>query len=287
MVTNNLARNGGERTNGGSRGFTGVDVGVIGVAATRTVDPPYPPRSSWLAMEDYVALIDDRTPMRAWPLPLSSGGVPAVVSTITVHRAQFSAVLVVGLAASESAAVQRRVADSAGPLVIAEIDGVTAALAATVMTLLRSRGVRRQRARVVMTGAEWAPLLGPILIACGVGELTNWHHRDSADHPLSRLMEHNDILMDPNSAAPLSVASDRTLTIPYDPLEFGALVLPGLLGALCGHGAAALDIEHLVAAAHAVALLTPAGQLLPELSEPLLLTTIARHISQTLTDQPR
>ena len=62
----------------GSRGFTGVDVGVIGVAATRTVDPPYPPRSSWLAMEDYVALIDDRTPMRAWPLPLSSGGVPAV-----------------------------------------------------------------------------------------------------------------------------------------------------------------------------------------------------------------
>ena len=126
MVTNNLARSDAERTNEGGRG-TGVDVGVIGVAAARTVDPPVP---SWLAMEDYAALIDDRTPMRAVPLPLSRGGVDTVASAITGHPTRLSAVLIVGLAASESAAVQRRVADTAGPLVIAEIDVVSAALAA-------------------------------------------------------------------------------------------------------------------------------------------------------------
>ena len=42
--------------------------------------------------------------------------------------------------------MQRRVADTAGPLVIAEIDVVSAALAAAVMTMLRSRGVKRERA---------------------------------------------------------------------------------------------------------------------------------------------
>lgn len=96
VVTNKLARNGDEQTDEGGRGFTGVDVGVIGVAAARTADPPYPPRSLWLAMEDYVALIEDRTPMRAWPLPLSRGDVPAVASTIIGQRARWSAVLVVG-----------------------------------------------------------------------------------------------------------------------------------------------------------------------------------------------
>ncbi len=287
MVTNSFAGSDDEATNEGSRGFTGIDVGVIGVATARTVDPPLPQRSSWLAMEDYVALIEDRTPMRALPLPLSRGGVPTVASAIAGFPTRLSAVLVVGLAASESAGVQRQVADTAGPLVIGEIDMVTAALAAAVITVLGSRGVPRERARVVMTGAESAPLLGPILIACGIGDLTTWHNRDAAAYPLNRLMEHNDILIDPNAAAPVQVAPDGTLTIPRDPFEFGALVLPGLLGALCGHSVAALDIEHLAAAANAVARVTPAGQVLPDLNEPMLVTAIAHYVSQTITDRHR
>ena len=89
MATNDLAGNG--RTDNERIRGTDVDVGVIGVAATRTVDPPLPPRSSWLAMEDYVALIDDRTPMYAVALPLSHGGVATVASAITGHPAPLSA----------------------------------------------------------------------------------------------------------------------------------------------------------------------------------------------------
>jgi hypothetical protein len=210
-----------------------------------------------------------------------------VASAITGHPAPLSAVVVIGLAASQAAAVQRRVADSAGPLVIAEVDAVTAVLAAAVMTMLRSRGVERGRARVVMAGAESAPSLGPILIACGIGELTNWHHRDAQDYPLTRLIEHNDILIDPDATASMPLAPEKTLMIPHDPFDFGALVLPGLLGALCGLDVAALDIEHLAAAADAVSLLTPCGQLLPELNEPLLVAAIARDVSQALTDRHR
>src|SRR5882757_4193503 len=172
MVTGDVARSDAEWTDAGSGEFTGVDVGVIGVAAVRTNDPPHPPRSSWLAMEDYVELIADRTPMRAVPLPLATRDLPTVVSTITGLRARLSAVLVVGLSAAESAAVQRRVADAGGPLVITHIDAVTAAVAAAVITTLRSRGVKRARARVVLTDTESLPRLGPTLIACGIGELT-------------------------------------------------------------------------------------------------------------------
>jgi hypothetical protein len=286
MVTEDVGRSDAEWTDEDSSGFTGVAVGVMGVAAIRTVDPPYPPRSSWLAMQDYVELIEDRTPMRAVPLTLSTGDVPTVVSAITGLRARLSAVLVVGLSAAECAAVQRGVVDAGGPLVIAEIDAVTAALAAAVMRMLRSRGVKRQRARVVMAGAESAPLLGPILIACGIGDLTTWHDRDAPDYALSRLMQHNHVLIAPRAVAS-RVAPERTLTIPHDPFDVGALVVPGLLGALCGLDVAALDVEHLAAAALAVAHLTPTGQVLPELDEPLLVTTIARHLSQTLADRHR
>ncbi|MGO9551649.1 hypothetical protein [Mycobacterium sp.] len=287
MVTNNLASNGDEPTPEGGPGFTGVDVGVIGVAATATVDPPHPPRSSWLAVQDYVALLSDRTPMHAVALPLSPGDVGAVGSAITGHRTRLSAAFVVGLGAPESAAVQRWVAEAAGQLVIAEIDVVTAAQAGAVMAMLRSRGVQHQRARVAMAGAESAPLLGPILIACGIGELTSWHPRDAQHYPLNRLMEHNDIVICPKAAAPMLVAWDRPVTIPHDPFDFGALVLPGLLGALCGHGVGELDVLHLAAAAHAVALVTPSLHVLPELNDPRLVSAIAHHVSQTLTDQHR
>jgi len=156
MVTNGVAGTDDEPTNEGSRGFTGIDVGVIGVATARTVDPPLPQRSSWLAMEDYAAVINERTPMRALLLPLSTGGVWTVASAIAGFPTRLSAALVIGLAASESAAVQRQVTDTAGPLVIGEIDIVTATLAAAVITVLGSRGVPRERARVVMTGTESA-----------------------------------------------------------------------------------------------------------------------------------
>jgi hypothetical protein len=97
-------------------------------------------------MEDYVALIEDRTPMRALPTALSRGGVCRVASAIAGFPTRLSAVLVVGLAASEPAAVQRQVADTAGPLVIGEIDMVTATLAAAAITVLGSRKVPRERA---------------------------------------------------------------------------------------------------------------------------------------------
>lgn len=80
---------------------------------------------------------------------------------------------------------------------------------------------------------------------------------------------------------------DRTVTIPDDPLEFGGLIVPGLLAAGYGHGVAELGVAHLAAAAHAVALVTPTLHVLPELNDPRLVSAIAHYVSQTLADQHR
>jgi len=94
--------------------------------------------------EDYVELIADRTPMRAVPMPLSTrepahGGVG--------HHglpARLSAVLVVGLSARSRPQCNAGSPTAGDRAVIAHIDAVTAASAAAVMTILRSRGVKRR-----------------------------------------------------------------------------------------------------------------------------------------------
>lgn len=233
-------------------------------------------------MEEYGALIEGRTPMRALPMPLSRPDVGVVTSAIASLPAQVSAALVIGLPEPATADVQRRLAEHAGPLVISEIDAVTAALAAAALTMLRTRGIPPPRARVVLADADATPLLAPILIACGIGELTAWRECDASEYPLHRLMEHNDILIDPDGAAKRLAPPRTTLSLPHDLFDYGALVVPGLLGALCGHGVAVLDIAHLGATALTLTALSATGKLLPELNAPRLLSAIARNVSLTV-----
>ncbi|WP_301121315.1 hypothetical protein [Mycolicibacterium fortuitum] len=264
----------------------GVHVGVIGVAAPRTLDLPYPARSSWLAMEDYVALLDDRTPMYGIGIPVSVADPAAVASAITSYPWPLSAVFVVGLAESGLAEVARLVTDPHGPLVLGEADVVAVASAAAVLSVLGAQALAPPDARVVV-GGDTPRFLGPLLIACGIGELTTWRPRDAHAYPLARLMTHNDVLITAHSHTPVPPGPARTVAVPADPFEFGALVVPGLLSALCGHGVTTVDTGHLAAAARAVAALAPEGQMLPELNDPRLVGTIARQVSEVIAHRPR
>lgn len=258
----------------------GATVGVFAVNRRPAVDPSVVRRRSSM-IDNYVRLVNDVTVLRAVPLQVT-GQSHAVATALINHSATISAAFVVGLAAPQSAVVQRRVAEAAGPVVLAYVDVVTAAYAAAVLTTLRSLDVPRQRARVAVSDAEPTPHLGPILIACGIGQLTTWHHHNAPAYPRRQLRAHHDVVISPNPAAPMLAAGDCTLRM-RKPSDLAGLVLPGLLSALCGHGIGALQIAHLAAAADGVALITPAGQTLPTVSEPLLVTTIARRVAQTLT----
>jgi len=195
-------------------------------------------------------------------------------------------VFVVGTGSSESARVQRTVASLKGPVVISELDVVAAALGAAAISALRCRGVAPRRGRIVVTGAEVLPWLGPLLLAAGGGMLTSWNKRDAQAYPLRGIMAHNDILIDLAGTAPNTCAPGRTLTLPREPFDYGALVLPGLLSALCGRNCASLTIDVLAACARGLALVTSPDRIMPALDDPLLVPAVAREVARALGDHP-
>ena len=285
-VTSNPNQNGAVAVQTGSD-VTGVDVGVIGVAAPRPrTGAQGLDRSAWTAMEGYVALVCDRTPIRALCLPLACNDADTVAARIVGLSSRVAVVFVVGPGSSASARVQRTVASRRGPLVISELDVVAAALGAAAIRTLRCCGVAPRRGRTVVTGAEVLPLLGPLLLAAGGGMLTSWNKRDAQAYPLRGIMAHNDILIDLAGTAPDTSAPGRTLTLPREPFDHGALVLPGLVAALCGRNCASLTIDVLAACARGLALVTSPDRILPALDDPLLVPAVAREVARTLGDHP-
>jgi len=192
-------------------------------------------------MENYAALITNRTPMRALPLPLTQNEPATVAARISQLPSRAAAVFLIGLDPSGAAHVQRTVGTHNGPPVVSELDVVTAALGAAVVTLLRSRDITPRHGRIVVTGADTAPRLGPLLV--GAGSMTTWSHHDAQDYPLPLVMAHNDLLIDLGDAAADNAAPGRTLRMPSEPYDYGALVIPGLLSGLCGHTYTPVTIE--------------------------------------------
>ena len=291
MTTNNPTENGGPAVETGSD-VTGIDVGVLGVAApqTRTYSQGTCAqgldRVAWTAMEDYAALVRDRTPIRAGCLPLARAGADTVAARIAGLPSGVSAVFVVGMGPSESASVQLRVASLKGPLVISELDVVTAAVGAAAISTLRCRGVAPRRGRIVVTDSEVMPRLGRLLLASGAGMLTTWDERDAQEYPLRAVMGHNDLLIDLAGTVPDTAAPGRTLTLPRELFDYGALVLPGLLSGLCRRNGLSLTIDVLAACARALALITPPDRILPALGEPLLVRAVAREVARALGEHP-
>ena len=256
--------------------------GDVGVAAVRTPSAALPDRACWAVMENYAALITEATPMRALPLPLTQNEPAAVAARISQLPSRVAAVFLIGLDPSGAAHVQRAVAAAGGPAVISELDVVTAAIGAAAASFLRSRDITLRRGRVVVTGAEAAPRLGPLLVALGAGSMTTWRPYDAQDYPLPRMMAHNDLLIDLADAAPASAAPWRTLRMPSDPYDYGALVIPGLLRGLCRHQPTSVTIEVLAACSRALALVTAADEILPDIDERLLTPAVARHVHRAL-----
>lgn len=259
----------------------------VGVAAVRTPTASVSGRGYWPAMQNYVALISDRTPLWAVPLPLVQNVPATVAARIAQLPSRFAAVVLIGLDPSDAAQVQRAVGAAGGPPVISELDGVTAALGAAAVSLLRSRDITPRRGRIVVTGTDAAPRLGPLLTALGAGSMTTWHPHDAQDYPLQQVMAHNDLLIDLAGAAPDNAAPGRMLGLPSEPYDYAALVLPGLLSGLRRHAYRPHAIEVLAACSRALALVTGADRILPQIDERLLVPAVYRHVCRALCEDSR
>nr|WP_172687725.1 hypothetical protein [Prescottella equi]ARX60580.1 hypothetical protein pVAPB1413_0799 [Prescottella equi]ARX60685.1 hypothetical protein pVAPB1533_0799 [Prescottella equi] len=262
-----------------------VTVGAAAHGGRTRISPQVSP---WTVMEQYADLICTRTPLRVLRLPMTTGDVQLVASRIVTTAPRVSLAFVTGVGAGESARVKSEVASQGGPLVLTELDVITAALAGTTISILRRSGAAPGFGRIVINGPERAPLLGPTLMKSGIAEITNWHSSDAHAFPLRRLMEHHDVLIDLAGTAADTDAPGRTVRYPAEPFRLGQLIVPGLIGALCGHEIGEVTAEILAAAARALALITPVGQALPDPGDSLVTPAIARQVGRVvihLTDR--
>lgn len=259
-------------------------VGIVGVS--RHPLNSGPARSRQLStLDGYVRLINDGTLLHAVPLELA-GTPPAVASQLIGRLGALSAAFIVGLDAFDAAEVRDRVAQAGGPLVVSLTDAVATVHAAAVLAALEMTVVLR-RARVALADATACPLLGPILVGSGVAELTFWHSSDASAYSYPQLCADHHVVISPDPSASLLAFGDFNLRLP-DPSDLAALVVPGLLGALCGHGITVSGVEHLVAAARGITAVTPMWDTLPVADKPLApVGAIARHVEAAINRPPR
>lgn len=269
--------------------LTDLDVAILGFTAIRritaTESVAEPARVEAEDAEDYVTLIRSRTPLRAGSLLLAESGANEAATRISVLPKRVAAVFISGMQPAEAACTQLKAASLNAPVVISESDLVTAVLAAAAITTLRRHSIRPPQGRIALKSPEVLPRLRPVLRSAGVATVTIVSGHEHGQPSPQQSTSHHDVLIDLAGTAPPSAISARTLAPPCEPFEHVALILPGLLTALCRHRTATLTIDILAACARAVSATAPPSQLLPALTAPLLVPTVTRQVVRALGTQ--
>lgn len=104
--------------------------------------------------------------------------------------------------------------------------------------------------------------------------LTTCNQRDAEGCPPRTVMAHEDLSIDLAGSVPDTAAPGRTLRLPRERFDYGALVLPGLPTALGGRNGVRLTTDVLVVCARALAVISPPDQIVPALTEPSLVPTV-------------
>jgi malate dehydrogenase (oxaloacetate-decarboxylating) len=146
------------------------------------------------------------------------------------------------------------------PVVTAE-DTTAIALAAALTTTLARAGARPRSGHVVIAGADTLPLLFPLVMLGGIGQVTKWNRADALAFPLHA------VAADAGAVIDLIGATDPDLEPPViTPNREGdtTLALPGLLQAVADAPSARLDIEVHRACVLALVMATPPTAVLPQ-----------------------
>lgn len=232
--------------------------GIAGGAVATPLSP---------ALARHAALIEERAGLATKVMALASdrhmsnvldglpGDVGAVFLPHTDHRRAVRAQSVAG-----------------GLPVVTEQDTTAIALTAALLTTLSRVGCAPALAQVVVAGEQSVPILCPLLIAAGIGDLTTWNPTDAIAFPLPRIASdaHAVLTLPTDSgrradAVAVAVPSDAApAVIAADEVGRSPIALPGLLCAITGSTCRMPDLEVYLACVLALVLATPADHLLPQ-----------------------
>ena len=155
---------------------------------------------------------------------------------------------------------------ASGSPVVTDQDTTAIALSVALLTTLGRKGRAPQASRVVIAGAQSMPILCPLLMVAGLGDITTWNPADAVAFPLHRIAAGTDAVIDVVGATNLSgsfaTAAEPAVITP-DEAVHPLLALPGLLRVLTQIPNAQLDIEVYLTCALALVMATPPDEDLP------------------------
>lgn len=249
------------------------------------------------ALETDVRVLREMAGLSAAPVALTARDAAQLSAGLRALPPEVTAVFVAGTDPARSRTAQRDLACTGGIPVVTEQDTTGIALAAAVLTTLTRAGTTPHASQVVIAGADQLPLLTPLLLAAGIGDLVSWNQADAIGYPLATAAWRATVVVDLLGAATaLTPAFGDDVPVPVIALDDPVarlLAVPGLLRAI-RHTATAgmsadplyhLDLHH--ACARALAALTPVDRLLPEMADPDLCEVVARAATDVLQHPPR
>lgn len=292
VVSDGAADNGAPGARDGADGGGRVGQGV-------TSDPAFGSTLD-VTLRNYAAAIHDLAgvPTRAIRLRADTG-VQDFQERLRRGSSDIAAVLLVRTDPARARAAQ---AASAGPPVITDLDAAAITAGAAVLTTLTRAGRTPASARVVIAGANGLPVLCPLLVAAGIGDITTWNVDDAVTFPLLGVAANADVVINLLADHPrvpalpvLCAAHTGPTVITPNPRHDPLLVLPGLIRALVNTPSvswspAATDNRYTEACLDsllALVMATPPEHTLPTQPHRQLTDRIAEAASRALTPESR
>lgn len=249
------------------------------------------------ALKADVRALRELAGLSAVPVALTATDAAQLSAGLRSLPTEVTAVFVTGTDPVRARTAQRDLACTGGIPVVTEQDTTGIALAAAVLTTLARVGTTPHASQVVIAGADQLPLLTPLLIAAGIGDLVSWNQADAIGYPLAALTQRASVVVDLLGAvSTLTRAFGEDVPLPVIALDDPVarlLAVPGLLRAI-RHMAAvrtwADPLHHLdlhYACARSLAALTPVDRLLPDMADPDLADAVARAATDVLQHPPR
>ncbi len=193
-------------------------------------------------------------------------------------------IFLAGVSPGRAHLLQRAMAACGGPVVLTEQDAIAVSMVAGVLTSLRRAGRPRALGRVMIIGAQTAPLLGPLLAVAGIGEIDSWNPVDALDFGLNRLAFDADVIIDliGGPSSPAQMGRRHPVVISPVGQLCTALTMPGMLRAVLDSVDPVMDIQVFHSCAKALALRAPENAPLAELPDAQLVEIISAVTTRAL-----
>jgi hypothetical protein len=273
----------------------GSGLAVVGDGSAMRRDTIADPGDVLAALKSDVRLLRDHVQVRAFPVPVTARDAGQLGSALRALSPDTTAIFLARTEAGRARAVQRELGGSARIPVVTEPDTTVMALVAAVLVTAARAGVPPEEIRVVVAGARALPLLVPVLMTAGIGDIASWDTSDAVAFPLPGVVRGATAVIDlVGAAARLPPTFDADVPVVVPDAIGHLLALPGVLRALRealvpvpGYWVEEwhrLDVH--CACARALAALTPVDRVLPELADPDLTDVVARAATDVLFPPP-